>query len=1511
MPSHVAPNAPTRRARPRPRIRRRPLRPARGVAPAALLLCAAGWAAALGGQEQPPPAVSVTADAPHLSPASSPGVRDTTNLVTAVEIQQAGGVAKAYRLVIGDERGRTVRTIAGGDGEPVPDFFGRAMIDVGLQERPSVVVPASIPWDGRGDDGALVPDGIYSYVLSITDDYGNVGISEPRRVMVDNTPPAVTVSPEYRVFSPDGDGNRDDLPVLQSGSSEVRWVGRFLDAAGNVVRTYRWTDGRPADFRWDGRDDGGAPAPDGVYRYRISARDLAGNDAEVTVGELRIDTAVRRIGIDLETPAFSPNDDGVQDEMRFPVTVNPPEGVVNWRAEVRDADGRVMRTMTGPAPMPPRIRFDGRDDRGAVIPEAVYTLLLSAFYENGGARFVESPPFRLDVTPPDAFVRLRYDRFSPNGDGVRDLLPATQEASGAAAWLVTIADERGDPVWSRHLEDVNATLEWDGRDNRGEPVADGNYTYVLSARDGAGNAFSSRPLLFTIDTRETPVVLTTGGTHFSPNGDGVRDTIRIAAELAITDTIESLQMEILDADGKVWYRSPAAADAFEWTGLANDGRPFPDGEYLARLSVRYANGNSGQAEAGPIVIDTEFPTIEASTDDLLFSPDGDGNKDELLIAQTSSAEDRWEARFLDRDGAAVASASWRGAVADYRWDGMGDQGARVADGVYVYEVKATDAAGNSISARLPGIEVDTRPTAASITVAEASGAEASGAEEGEPAGDRAGFSPNADGQRDALTLTLSATPGVPVETWAVTVLDADEAPVRIFRGGRELPEGLPWDGLTTTGQPAPDGEYGAVFTVVYRKGDVVEDRLSAPIILDTIYPVFEVEAGYLLFSPDGDGRRDVIEITHAAGAEYEWHTELTAADGTIVHERTVRDGAPEDLVWDGTGQDGNVVADGEYRYRVRGADRAGNVTSGELPPIVVDTRPAGAWMEASAAGFSPNGDGVDDEIFYELRVTEDVELQSWELTIADAAGDAVRTYGGVSGAIFPARVPWDGADDDGERAPEGEYTATFRADYVKGDRAEAGAAVALDTEPPAVRVGAAYLLFSPDGDGRRDTVTLTHEAAPGDRWEAAITADADGAVVVQRVWEADEPLPDLVWDGRTDEGVAAPDGTYTYRIASVDAGGNSVSAVLEGIRIDTAATTAAITPDGEHFSPNGDGVGDTIDIRISATTGVQIDRWAVSILDGIGQPVRVFAGGRGADALPEVIAWDGAGSAGATVPDGFYRATLTVEYANGNLSEAAGASFLVDSSPPVAAVRTELDTPSLPFSPDDDGVNDHLMIFLDARDDGGIAVWTLDILDPQGEVFAATSGSGAPPDFGWDGFSVETGELVEGAVDYTLRLEVTDHVGNRATASAVVPIDVLVMQVGDRLRIRVSGIHFAPYTADYQRLGDPEKTRRNLLTLDRIAEILNRYATYNILLEGHAVSVYWNDSERGRTEQEEVLAPLSAARAEAVRDALVERGIRAGRMTTTGLGGAHPVVPHGDVRNRWKNRRVEFWLIRQ
>ncbi|HET6486223.1 MAG TPA: OmpA family protein, partial [Spirochaetia bacterium] len=107
-----------------------------------------------------------------------------------------------------------------------------------------------------------------------------------------------------------------------------------------------------------------------------------------------------------------------------------------------------------------------------------------------------------------------------------------------------------------------------------------------------------------------------------------------------------------------------------------------------------------------------------------------------------------------------------------------------------------------------------------------------------------------------------------------------------------------------------------------------------------------------------------------------------------------------------------------------------------------------------------------------------------------------------------------------------------------------------------------------------------------------------------------------------------------------------------------------------------------------------------------------------------------------------------------------------------------------------------------------------------------------------------------------------------------------------------------------------DQAQKNLQTLARLAQIFKKYNQYKISIEGHAVMVNWDNPEAGKKEQDSVLIPLSKARAEAVKTALARQGIDASRMTTVGLGGSVPIVPFSDLDNRWKDRRVEFVLVR-
>ncbi len=54
---------------------------------------------------------------------------------------------------------------------------------------------------------------------------------------------------------------------------------------------------------------------------------------------------------------------------------------------------------------------------------------------------------------------------------------------------------------------------------------------------------------------------------------------------------------------------------------------------------------------------------------------------------------------------------------------------------------------------------------------------------------------------------------------------------------------------------------------------------------------------------------------------------------------------------------------------------------------------------------------------------------------------------------------------------------------------------------------------------------------------------------------------------------------------------------------------------------------------------------------------------------------------------------------------------------------------------------------------------------------------------------------------------------------------------------------------------------------------------------------------------------LSQERADSVRDALIERGIDAARLTAVGYGEAEPLVPNDTEENKARNRRIELLLI--
>jgi outer membrane protein OmpA-like peptidoglycan-associated protein len=101
--------------------------------------------------------------------------------------------------------------------------------------------------------------------------------------------------------------------------------------------------------------------------------------------------------------------------------------------------------------------------------------------------------------------------------------------------------------------------------------------------------------------------------------------------------------------------------------------------------------------------------------------------------------------------------------------------------------------------------------------------------------------------------------------------------------------------------------------------------------------------------------------------------------------------------------------------------------------------------------------------------------------------------------------------------------------------------------------------------------------------------------------------------------------------------------------------------------------------------------------------------------------------------------------------------------------------------------------------------------------------------------------------------------------------------------------------------GRAEVASGGLRSIDKLAEWLKKNPTRNLLIEGHT----------DNTGTEDFNMKLSQQRAEAVRNALVSRGVGADRITSKGYGPRYPVVANDSAAGRQQNRRVEVVVLNE
>jgi len=187
--------------------------------------------------------------------------------------------------------------------------------------------------------------------------------------------------------------------------------------------------------------------------------------------------------------------------------------------------------------------------------------------------------------------------------------------------------------------------------------------------------------------------------------------------------------------------------------------------------------------------------------------------------------------------------------------------------------------------------------------------------------------------------------------------------------------------------------------------------------------------------------------------------------------------------------------------------------------------------------------------------------------------------------------------------------------------------------------------FSPNGDGRQDTLTVSANLSEPAWWR--VRHWRDGALV----WSGSGTGSAVAatWGG-FQSGVRVPDGTYRWTLETRDDWGNTGAPRSGDVIVDTVApalSALSLPAAGTLISPNGDGRYDSLAVTSTASEPGSLQ---LTVHSAAGVVVRTVTAAATSGAAS--LSWDGKSSSGAVVPEGTYTARFAALDKAGNVGPA-------------------------------------------------------------------------------------------------------------------------------------------------------------------------------------------------------------------------------------------------------------------
>jgi outer membrane protein OmpA-like peptidoglycan-associated protein/flagellar hook assembly protein FlgD len=309
------------------------------------------------------------------------------------------------------------------------------------------------------------------------------------------------------------------------------------------------------------------------------------------------------------------------------------------------------------------------------------------------------------------------------------------------------------------------------------------------------------------------------------------------------------------------------------------------------------------------------------------------------------------------------------------------------------------------------------------------------------------FAPIGNGNSDFLPIQVTTEGN---DEWNAVITDRNGELVKYWNWtGRAPAIPLPWDGKDEAGNIVPDGSYNFTLSSTDEAGNSARKTING-ITVDARVPRIFLTASTQQVAPkpgQAEAMRFNIMATPADGVTA-WKLELKDENNTVVKTFPSPAGGsgtiPGVIPWNGTDERG-VIREGRMTPSLTVSYAKGDVVNVSAPPVTVDISGPILGFYSTPQYFSPDNDGVDDELFITLSARDASPVSEWSLEIRETEGTRQLFYR-IGGRGSPSdRIIWDGRSNRGELVQGAtDYEYTYRASDILGNSSSTTGKITTD-----------------------------------------------------------------------------------------------------------------------------------------------------------------------------------------------------------------------------------------------------------------------------------------------------------------------------------------------------------------------------------------------------------------------------------------------------------------------------------